>query len=215
MEKTKKAVIISAGTYAQIYSEYLSSEYKILGYFDDDEKLSGSVINGKRVLGKLDELDNFISKDLSISIFVPLGDNTLRHNLLDNYYKKGYSTPSFICKDTLIHESVKIGRAVYILPGTTIMPLTTIGDFTMISSGVNIAHHNIIGDACFFSQGSNIGASILIGNKVFCGIASTLMTGVAKIGDNSIIGAGTVVIKSVNERETVVGNPGRVLKVAK
>ena len=209
MEKTKKALIISAGTYAQVYCEYLSSEYEILGYFDDDEKLLGTAINGIRVLGKLNELDNFLYNNLSISIFVPLGNNILRTRLLSEYLEKGYLTPSYISRDTIIHESVKVGRAVYILPGTNIMPLTTIGDYTMISSGVNIAHHTIINKGCFFSQGTNIGASIWIGEYVFCGIASTIMTGVEKVGNNSRIGAGAVVIRNVNERETVVGNPGR------
>ena len=211
MEKTKKALIISAGSYAQVYSEYLSSEYEIIGFFDDDEKLLGTVINGISVLGKLNELDNFLSNDLSTCIFVPLGDNKLRSRLLSEYGEKGYLTPSFISKDSIVPESVKIGRAVYILPGANIMPLTTIGDFTMISSGVNIAHHTIINKACFFSQGSNVGASIEIGDYVFCGIASTIMTGVEKIGDDSVIGAGAVVIKNVNGGETVVGNPGRVI----
>ncbi|WP_372948084.1 acetyltransferase [Mariniphaga sp.] len=215
MVKTKKAIIVSAGTYAQVYSEYLSAEYKILGYFDDDKKLKGNVINGIKVLGHLNELDSFMANDLSISIFVPLGDNEMRYRLLKKYKMKGYLIPSFISKDTIIHESVKIGEAVYILPGTNIMPLTTIGDYTMISMGVNIAHHNTIGKACFFSLGNNVGASIEIGRNVFFGIASTIMTGVKKIGDNSLIGAGAVIIKNVNEGETVVGNPGRVIKVVK
>jgi len=215
MEKTKKAIIVSAGTYAQVYSEYLSSEYEILGYFDDDEKLTGNLINGKKVIGKVNELDKFIANDLSISIFVPIGDNRQRSRLLREFEAKGYLTPSFISKNTVLHESVDIGKAVYILSGTNIMPLSTIGDFTMISSGVNIAHHNIIGTACFFSQGCNIGASINIGDNVFFGIASTITTGVKNISANSLIGSGTVVLKNVNEGEVVVGNPGRVLRVAK
>lgn len=215
MEKTKRAIIVSAGTYAQVYSEYLSAEYEILGYFDDDEKLKGNRINGIKVLGKLNELDSFIANDLSISVFVPLGDNRMRCRLLKNYKKKGYLTPSFIGRNTTIHESVKIGEAVYILPGTNIMPLTIIGDYTMISMGVNIAHHNTIGEACFFSLGCNIGASMKIGENVFCGIASTIMTGVKKIGEYSAIGAGAVIIRDVPDFATVVGNPGRVIKVAR
>lgn len=213
MEKTKNAIIISAGTYAQVYSEYLSSEYEIIGYFDDDENLVGKVVNGIKVIGNLKELDNFIANDLSISVFVPLGDNKMRSKLLKEYNEKGYLTPSFISKDTIIHESVTIGNSVYILPGTNIMPLTKIGDFTMISMGVNIAHHNNIGNACFFSLGSKIGASIEVRDNAFCGIGSTIMTGVKSIGKSSLIGAGSVIIRDVPDFATVVGNPGRVIKI--
>jgi serine acetyltransferase len=41
------------------------------------------------------------------------------------------------------------------------------------------------------------------------------MTGVKNIRDNSVIGAGAVVLKNVYEGEVVVGNPGRVIRVAK
>ena len=81
----------------------------------------------------------------------------------------------------------------------------------MISMGVNIAHHTIISRGSFISQGSNIGASITIEENVFCGIGSIIMTDVNRIGCNSIIGAGSVVIKDVPDYATVVGNPGRII----
>jgi acetyltransferase-like isoleucine patch superfamily enzyme len=39
------------------------------------------------------------------------------------------------------------------------------------------------------------------------------MTGVKTIGENSLIGAGTVIIKDVPDGATVVGNPGRIIKI--
>ena len=107
---------------------------------------------------------------------------------------------------------MKIGKAVYILTGTNIMPLSVIGDYSMISMGVNIAHHTIIEEACFFSQGSNIGASILLETLAYVGISATLMTGLKTIGRNSLIGAGAVVIKDVPENAVMAGVPAKVIK---
>ena len=81
-----------------------------------------------------------------------------------------------------------------------------------IRDRVNIAHHTVIEEGCFFSQGSNIGANIHFEKNVFCGIASTVMTGVKKVGTDSFIGAGAVIIKDVPDGATVVGNPGRIIK---
>ena len=93
------------------------------------------------------------------------------------------------------------------------MPLSVIGDYTMISMGVNIAHHTNVGEACFFSQGTNIGASINIKALAYVGISATLMTGVKEVGEDSLIGAGAVVIKDVPDNAVVAGVPAKVLRI--
>lgn len=205
----EKAIIVGAGTYGQVYAEYLKDEYQIIGFIDDDRRLLGTEINNIEVLGNFEYLLNQIDKN--INVFVPIGNNHVRANLLKKIIEKGFNTPNFIHKNTDIHSSVKIGKCVYILPGTNVMPFTTIGDYVLISMGVNIAHHTTVDEACFFSQGSNIGASIHFKNNVFCGIASTVMTGVKTVGENSLIGAGAVIIRDVEDGATVVGNPGKVI----
>ena len=204
-------VIIGAGTYGQVYAEYLQEDYNILGFIDDDEKLSNTEINGIQVLGNLNFLLNSI--DISVNVFIPIGNNKTRVELFKKVMDKGFKTPNFIHKNTLIHNSVKTGKCVYILPGTQILPLTEINDFVLISMGVNIAHHTVIEQGCFFSQGSNIGASIKFKENVFCGIGATVMTGVNTVGKGSLIGAGAVIIKDVPDGATVVGNPGRIIKI--
>jgi sugar O-acyltransferase (sialic acid O-acetyltransferase NeuD family) len=207
----EKAIIVGAGTYGQVYYEYLNHKYKIQGFIDDDKTLHGEKVSEIYVLGGLDYLEKNIDKN--VSVFVPIGNNKLRVNLLEKIEKWGYKTPSFIHENVCIHSSVKVGKAVYILPSTSIMPLTKIEDYVMISLGVNVAHHAVLSKGVFLSQGSNIGALINVGENTFCGIASTVMTGVKKIGNNSMLGAGTVVIKCIPNNATVVGNPGRVIKI--
>lgn len=207
----EKAIIVGAGTYGQVYAAYLKDEYQIIGFIDDDLSLRDTEINNIKVLGDFEYLLNQIDKN--INVFVPIGNNHVRANLLKKLMENGFNTPNFIHKNTHIHSSVKIGKCVYILPGTNIMPYTSIGDFVLISMGVNIAHHTIVDNACFFSQGSNIGASIHFKNYVFCGIASTVMTGVKTVGVNSLIGAGAVIIRDVADGATVVGNPGKIIKI--
>ncbi|WP_027383231.1 NeuD/PglB/VioB family sugar acetyltransferase [Epilithonimonas caeni] len=206
----ENCIIVGAGTYGQVYAEYLKDEYSILGFIDDDQTLHNVEVNGIKVLGDFDFLLNNI--DISTNVFIPIGNNKVRVQLLQKTIEKGFRIPNFIHKTAKIHPSVEIGKGVYILPGTQIMPLTQIKDFVLISMGVNIAHHNIIDQGCFFSQGSNIGANIYFKSEVFCGIASTIMTGVKEVGKNSLIGAGAVVIRDVPDFAVVVGNPGKIIK---
>lgn len=207
----EKCIIIGAGTYGQVYAEYLKEVYTIIGFIDDNEVLHNAKVNNIEVLGSFDYMLDHI--DSSTNVFIPVGNNKVRVKLLEKVIEAGFKTPNFIHTDTQIHPTVKLGRCIYILPGTHIMPFTEIKDFVLISMGVNIAHHTIIEQGCFFSQGVNVGASIHLKENAYCGIGSTIMTGVKEVGENSLIGAGAVIIKDVPDGATVVGNPGRIIKI--
>lgn len=208
------AIIIGAGTYGQVYAEYIkdSGNYTLVGFLDDDVSKHHTVINGLPVLGGVTFLET-LSDRKNTAVFCPIGNNTIRINILQKVKELGYQTPSFVHSDVQIHPTVNLGKCVYILPSTNIMPLTTIEDFVMISMGVNIAHHTTIGKGSFLSQGVNVGASINIGEKSFLGIASTIMTGIKSIGQNTLIGAGAVVVKDVPDDVVVAGVPARVIRM--
>lgn len=205
----KKCIIIGAGTYGQVYSEYLKDFYEVTGFYDDNEALQGHVINKIVVKGTV---QNAIENEKDCSVFVPIGSNSIRVNLLKQFEAKGFDVPSFVHPKTNIHESVNVGNAVYILPGTNIMPLSTISNYVMISMGVNIAHHTIVEKGTFISQGVNVGASLTIKSMSFIGISSTIMTGVCVVGAEATVGAGAVVIKDVPDNAVVAGVPAKILR---
>ena len=50
-----------------------------------------------------------------------------------------------------------------------------------------------------------------IGRNCFIGVRATILPGV-RLGDQVVVGAGTVVTKDVPSHSVVVGNPGRIVK---
>lgn len=206
----QNCIIVGAGTYGQVYAKYLKDFHHIIGFIDDDAEIIGNVVDGIEVLGNLDFLLKEVDK--SVLIFVPIGNNAIRIKILSILIENGFKTPSFFHSNSNVDESVVVGKAVYILGATTIMPFTTIEDFVMISVGVNVAHHTILKTGCFLSQGVNVGASIIIGKNAFVGIGSTIMTGVKEVGECSVIGAGAVIIADVPKNTVNVGNPGKIIK---
>lgn len=85
-----------------------------------------------------------------------------------------------------------------------------IGDHTFIAPGVCIscAGHAIHPDERAVYDTSK---PIHIGEKVWIGANATILAGV-NIGDNSIIGAGSVVTKDIPANVIAAGNPCRVLR---
>ena len=102
-----------------------------------------------------------------------------------------------------IHPGAQIGKGLFIDHG----------------NGVIIGETTIIGDNCTLYQGVTLGGTgkelgkrhPTVGNNVMIS-AGAKVIGSFKIGDNSKIGAGSVVLHEVPPNSTVVGVPGRVVK---
>lgn len=206
-----KSVIIGAGTYGEVYLAYLQEVgVEIVGFIDDAPKTDN--VRGVPVLGGMDSLPLLKEKYGVEAVYCPLGNNKLRVEFLSRAKELGYQTPNYIHPSVIISPNVTIGNGVYILLGTTIMPHTTIKDYTMISMGVHLAHHTVLEEGVFLSTGCNFGASIIAHKYAYCGISSTIMTGLHELGEDCLIGAGAVVIRDVEPKAVVAGVPAKVIK---
>lgn len=101
-----------------------------------------------------------------------------------------------------IHPGARIGRRVFIDHGM----------------GVVIGETAVIGDDCLIYRGVVLGGTSLnrckrhptLGRGVVVG-SNACVLGAVEIGDGARVGSGSVVIKNVPPRCTVVGIPGRVV----
>ena len=85
--------------------------------------------------------------------------------------------------------------------------LITIGNYVTIASGVKLlAHDSSVG---YLTKSTRIGV-IEVGSHVFIGANSIIMPNV-RIGDWSVIGAGSVVTKDVPPRCVYAGNPAEYM----
>ncbi len=102
-----------------------------------------------------------------------------------------------------IHPGAKLGRRFFIDHGM----------------GVVIGETSEIGDDVLMYQGAVLGGTTrekkkrhpTIGNRVIIG-ADAVILGAIEIGEGARIGSGSVVVKPVPPRATVVGVPGRIVE---
>ena len=106
-------------------------------------------------------------------------------------------------------EKIVIGRAAYINRSTMIdaSERIEIGANTMIGPFCYITDH----DHAIGSTDILVSKPTRIGERCWLGTHVTVLKGVT-IGDDTVVGAGSVVTKSLPARVVAVGNPARVLR---
>lgn len=119
--------------------------------------------------------------------------------------------PDFRCE---FGKNITIGDDVYINFGCVILDCgqVRIGNNTLIGPNVGLFSGNHLTDAEERAAGGLIPKPITVGNRVWlCGNV-TVVPGVA-IGDDTIIGAGSVVTHDIPSGVIAAGNPCRVLRI--
>lgn len=111
---------------------------------------------------------------------------------------------------TLAHPQVRIGRGVYIGNRCT-LGMLDLGDGVAIGSNVDLLsgrHQHSLerADVTLLEQGGTF-ARITIGRSSWIGNSAVVM---ADVGERSVVGAGSVVVKPVPNGVVAVGNPAVV-----
>lgn len=114
-------------------------------------------------------------------------------------------TRDILIRRELISKNVFVGRGVTIDP--TYYWLISIGENSSLINGVTILAHDA--STRNLAGYSKVGR-VMIGKNTFIGAKSIVLPGV-KIGDEVIIGAGSVVTKDIPSGSVAAGNPAVVI----
>ena len=203
----KRIYIIGAGGHGQVVLDCArEAGFEVVGFLDDNESLIGKVIQGVKVVGP-----SSYAKEVNDLVVVAIGDNHKRKLVVE---RLALDEERFA---TVIHPKAVMGSNVKILPGSMIIggvvvnTCSTIGMHTIINTSSSIDHHNEIGDFVHIAPGVHTGGFVNIRDLTFVGIGATIINNI-KVGKDVIIGAGSVIIRDVPDRVTIVGVPGRIIK---
>lgn len=169
----------------------------------------GFIKQVKEEINIIRERDPAIHSNLEVFLY-PSFKVMLSYRRAHKHYVKGH-----FFRARLISQRAARRTGIEIHPGAQIGE----GLFIDHGNGVIIGETTIIGDNCTLYQGVTLGGTgkeqgkrhPTLGNNVMVSAGAKVL-GSFKIGDNSKIGAGSVVLDEVPANSTVVGVPGRVVK---
>lgn len=157
------------------------------------------------------EYANDAFRDFSFYVCLGYKHLKIKNEIISHLVRIGRDVPYFVHPSSYVHPSVEIGHGSFVYPGCSIDRNTRIGRGAWIANADVIAHDCQIGDCCWFGASVTLSGKVSVGRNTFIGSGSVVSNDV-RIGSDVIIGLGSAVTKNIDDEQSVIGNPMRVLE---
>lgn len=210
MLKMKRCLVVGAGGCGR---EVLSwalhvkqSEWEIAGFLDGDPGALDEKEFPYKVLG--DPATWVPSED---EVFIPaLGDPQARIRVCSALQNRGAKFLSIIHPSVIMALKVQIGDGCVIAPNVVISANARLERFVFVNIGASIGHDSVTGEGTTVSCHCDVMGGVSIGRECFLGSHACVLPG-KRVGDNSIGGAASAVVRNVAAGTTVMGVPAAML----
>lgn len=203
----KELIICSVGVHAMEMSEIVERinavtlTWKLLGFFAEKSRaaaLKDKELNGYPVLGTIDDLERYPDAGL-----VPGNEF---HDPFPIEHCVSIVDPS-----SFVSRTAAIGRACVVYPGCYIGHKAALGDRVFMLSGCTVNHDDRIENNVVMASGVTLAGVVTVETECYLGQSCTVRQ-YLRIGKDSLIGMGSVVVKDVPPNSVMIGNPARSLR---
>lgn len=208
----KTLAIIGAGHLGQQIAHYAIADnhYQHVVFFDDIS--TQTEVCGFPVLGTCEKIEKEFQKRSFDELIIGIGYKHLEvRKLLYEKHCKYIPFGKIIHSSCWVDSTAIIQQGCVIYPSCTIDANAMIAENTVLNLACTIAHDTTIGKHCFVSPRAAIAGYVKVDEMCVVGINATLIDNIS-ISTGTQIGAGTVVIKTIQEPGLYVGNPHRFVR---
>jgi acetyltransferase EpsM len=184
-------------------------KFEVEGFLDDVTQTGTRIIDDYLVLGKFSDLTSRIGEFdyLAIGFGEPVAK---RSEIFETCSENNmYSFPSFIHPNSHIDRNVSIAAGTQVHVGSVIRVGTKIKSNVIVNTNVTIDHDCVIDSHAVISPGVLLCGRVRVGRQSFVGAGSVVLPGI-NIGNMSLVGAGSLVTSDVPDSMMCVGNPSRI-----
>ena len=204
MSNQETYYLYGAGGHAMVIAELLEvSGMQIIGFYD--EMTYKKEVFEYPVLKSANE----INVKNNVHWIVCVGNNKARKTITE---KRAFLYGRAIHPTAQISKRASIGEGTVIMAGVVVNSSAVIGKHVIVNTNASIDHECILEDYVHVSPGASLAGNVVVGEGTHIGTGASVIPGV-RIGKWCTIGAGAAIIKDVPDFATVVGVPGRVIKL--
>ena len=178
----------------------------IVGHLDDDPTKHGSLILGHAVLGPISSIDRWEHDAVALAI----GDNRVRATLFDRL-SASQRLPPVVHPRATVARSASIGDASVLFAGAVVNAAAVVRENCIVNTAATVDHDCVLGPHAHAGPGSHVNGGCVLGRGSF------LTTGVVvghhvRIGDWTVVGAGSVVLADLPPDVLAYGAPAQVAR---
>lgn len=213
---TQKIAIYGAGGFARevlqiirdINNHHKKEIWNPLGYLVDKEYITSDLINGLPILGSVE----WLRENQDVFLIIALGSPSLRKKICEKIETNSSNKfATIIHPRAWIGDYVEIGQGSIICAGTLITTNINIGKHAHVNIGCTIGHDSYLHEYVTLNPSVNVSGNTKIETGSEIGTGSVLIPH-THIAEWSIVGAGSVVTKSLPANITAVGAPAKIIK---
>lgn len=210
----KNVVIFGASGHGGVVLDCLEKEgkYNVVGFLDSFKK-KGRRHCGYEILGNEFDLPYLIDKYNISGGFVAVGDNWIRKNIVERIagISPEFEFISTVHPSVILGRDVKIGNGVVVMPGVVINANTEVGDFCILNTFSSIDHDSIMQDYSSLAPRVCIGGGFSLGKFSAVCLGAQIIESIS-IGEHTVVGAGSLVVRDLDSFVLSYGSPARVIR---
>ncbi len=207
-------VIIGSSGHAKVVIDIVRREgkYKVIGLLDRFRDVGEETMDCP-ILGKEEDLPELIKTRALKGAIVAIGDNFVRSKMVARIKEITPELPfvSTIHPQASIATKVSIGEGTVVMAGVAINPCCSVGRFCILNTNSSLDHDSTLEDFASLAPKATTGGNCRIGQYSAVGIGAVLTHGI-HIGEHAIIGAGSLVMKSIDSFVVAYGMPAQVIR---
>lgn len=188
----------------------LQPTWNIVGFFDDGKTIGENVSHFGKVLGGIDEVNNWPSPlNLVLGFGAPKTLSAIRHKITNPLISfPNIIDPTFIVSDPSTFE---IGEGNIITRGCGVTTNVHIGSFNLFNGENGVGHDTRIGNFNVFMPMVKISGEVLIGDCNLFGTGSFVKQQL-KIGNNVTLSPLSALLTKPKDNNVYIGNPAKLFR---
>jgi UDP-N-acetylbacillosamine N-acetyltransferase len=207
--ESKKVYLFGYSGHSYVLIEsFLKAGFTVVGYFDYQEV----PCNPYQIpyLGFEDHVDvkSIVKDDF---VFPSIGDNVIRAKLVSFFERHNLQQCVLIDPSANVSPTAKVLVSTYIGKNVVINAKSYIGKGVIVNTAAIIEHECLVNDFCHIAPSAVLCGNVSLGELTFIGANSSVRNNIS-INAGVILGAGSVVVKSIDSNGVWVGNPLKKIK---
>lgn len=185
----------------------IGTDWEPIGFLDDDPATWDAGVAGLPVLGALDAATGYPEAGIAVCA----GKGAARLAMVERLAKAGLGVGRLA---TVVHPDVSVspdstlGPGCILLARAVLTAAVRLGRLVVCMPGVVLTHDDVVEDGATLCAGVVLGGSVHVGRSAYLGMGCSVREN-TRIGPDTMVGMGAVVLNDVMAGEWVCGVPAR------